>query len=235
MFEKFEAFDDDVYRPENFAILKYCYDNYKYNSNIDEFIEKISIVREDINILQESMEEGIDETMSSLDEQDDEESKEQLEEERISYPCPPCNESNSSTHTLFNFPSCLPKDDCYDNCYDPFNSFEISLFDELDACYACGQDANMNYAYGDKLAIVPYVKNEIIAIAPTHDSPIIFLNSPDYTISEKFALLRIILMSCLLPLHVIILLDIICMCLLLLLAIIMREELCLHLSMFPTR
>ena len=64
-------------------------------------------------------------------------------------------------------------DDCYDDCYDPIDSFEISLFD--DACYACGQDANMNYAYGDELAIVPYVKHEIVAIAPTHDSPIIFL------------------------------------------------------------
>ena len=119
--------------------------------------------------------------------------------------------------------------------YDPLNSFEISLFNELDACYACGHDANMNYAYGDELSIVPYVKSEIFAIAPTHDSPIIFLNSPDYTISEKFALLRIILMGCLLPLHMIILIDIICMCLPLQLAIIMREELHLHLSMFPTR
>ena len=34
------------------------------------------------------------------------------------------------------------------------------------------------------------LKNEIVAIAPTHDSPIIFLNSPDYTISEKFALIK---------------------------------------------
>ena len=48
----------------------------------------------------------------------------------------------------------------------------------------------MNYAYGDELAIVPYVKHEIVTIAPTHDSPIIFLNSPDYTISEKFALIK---------------------------------------------
>ena len=48
----------------------------------------------------------------------------------------------------------------------------------------------MSYAYGDELAIVPYVKNEIVAIAPTHDSPIIFLNSPNYTISEKFALIK---------------------------------------------
>ena len=87
------------------------------------------------------MEEEIDETVSSLDEKDDEESEEQKEEDRMSYPCPPYNESNSSTHTLFNFPSCLPKDECYDNCYDPIDSFEISLFDELDACYACGQDA----------------------------------------------------------------------------------------------
>ena len=29
MFEKYEAFDDDIYRPGNFAILKYCYGNYE--------------------------------------------------------------------------------------------------------------------------------------------------------------------------------------------------------------
>ena len=87
------------------------------------------------------MEEEIDKTVSSLDEKDEEESEEQKEEERISYPCPPSNESNSSTHTLFNFPSCLPKDDFYDDYYDPFDSLEISLFD--DACYTCGQDANV--------------------------------------------------------------------------------------------
>ena len=72
---------------------------------INALIEKVSAVQEETNILQESMEEGIDE-----------ESEEQKEEERISYPCPPSNESNSSTHTLFNFPSCLPKDECHDNC-----------------------------------------------------------------------------------------------------------------------
>ena len=48
----------------------------------------------------------------------------------------------------------------------------------------------MNYAYGDELAIVPYVKHEIVVVAPTHDSPIIFLNSPNYTISKKFALIK---------------------------------------------
>ena len=57
LFEKFEDFDDSVYRPENFAILKYCYDNYKYNSDIDAFIEKVSAVQEETNILEESMEE----------------------------------------------------------------------------------------------------------------------------------------------------------------------------------
>ena len=45
--------------------------------------------------------------------------EEQKEEEWIGYPCPPSNESNSSTQTLFIFPSCLLKDECYDNCYDP--------------------------------------------------------------------------------------------------------------------
>ena len=48
----------------------------------------------------------------------------------------------------------------------------------------------MSYAYGDDLAIVPYVKNQIADSAPTHDSPIIFFNSPNYTISEKFALVK---------------------------------------------
>ena len=81
--------------------------------------------------------------MSSLDEKDEEESEERKEEERIDHPCPPYSESNSSTHTLFNVPSFLPKDECYGNCYDPVDSFEISLFDELDAFYACGQDANI--------------------------------------------------------------------------------------------
>ena len=53
------------------------------------------------------MEEGIDETVISLDEKDDEETEEKMEEERIDHPCPPSNESNSSTHTLFNFPFVL--------------------------------------------------------------------------------------------------------------------------------
>ena len=43
---------------------------------------------------------------------------------------------------------------------------EISL-DEHDACYSCGHDANI---YEDEFAIVPYVKHEIVAIAPIFDS-----------------------------------------------------------------
>ena len=77
------------------------------------------------------MEEEIDDTVRSLDEKDDEESEEKKEEEWISYPCTPSNESNPPTHTLFNVPSCLPKDECYDNCYDPIDSFEISLLMNL--------------------------------------------------------------------------------------------------------
>ena len=75
LFEKYEAFDDDVYRPENLAILKYCSDNYEYISYINALIEKVSAVQEETNILQESMEEEIDETVSSLDEKNDEESE----------------------------------------------------------------------------------------------------------------------------------------------------------------
>ena len=191
LLEKYEKYDGALYKYENLNILKYCYENYEYNAHINEFIERMSAALEETDILQESMEEEIAETVSSLDEKDEEESEEQKEEERIDHPCPPSNESNSLTHTLFNFPSCLPEDECYvDDCYDPLDSFEISFFDELDACYAIGHDATMNDAYGDELAIVPYVKNEIVAIAPTLDSPIIFLNSPNYTISEKFDLIK---------------------------------------------
>ena len=89
---------------------------------------RVSAVQEETNILQESMEEEIDETVSSLDEKHEEESEEQKEEDRISYPCPPSNEINSPTHTLFNVPSFLQKDECRDNCYDLVDSFEISLF-----------------------------------------------------------------------------------------------------------
>src|SRR3954469_471626 len=68
------------------------------------------------------MEEEIAETGSSLDEKE-EESDEQKEEEWISYPCLPSNESNSLSLTLFDCPPCSPKED---ECYVPGNPFEIS-------------------------------------------------------------------------------------------------------------
>src|SRR3954462_10251654 len=50
--------------------------------------------------------------------------------------------------------------------YDSDDLIEISL-DEHDACYYCGHDDNI---YEDEFAIVPYVKHEIVAIAPILDS-----------------------------------------------------------------
>src|SRR4051812_17894822 len=112
------------------------------------------------------MEEEISKTQSSLDEK--EESDEQKEEE-WSHPCLPSNESNSLTPTLY-------------ECYDPMDSFEISLFDEVDAFYTYGLDATMDDAYKDELAIVPYVNLEIVDVAPTLDCPII--------LPENFALIK---------------------------------------------
>src|SRR4051812_5565799 len=69
------------------------------------------------------------------------------------------------------------------------DSFEMSLFDEVDAFYTCGHDAIMNDAYRDELAIVPHVKNKIVAISPTLDCPIILLKSPTH-IPENFVLIK---------------------------------------------
>jgi hypothetical protein len=54
--------------------------------------------------------------------------------------------------------------------HDFNDSIEISPLDEHDACYSYGDDANIEDAYRDELAIVPYVNNEIIAITPILDS-----------------------------------------------------------------
>ena len=69
------------------------------------------------------MEEETAETESSLDEKE-EESDEQKEEEWVSYPCLPSNDSNSLSLTLFDCPPCLPKED---ECYVPVDSLEIFL------------------------------------------------------------------------------------------------------------
>ena len=55
MFKAFGDFHDSVYRPENLSILRYCYENYEYNYYINSFIEEVSAVQEETNILQEAM------------------------------------------------------------------------------------------------------------------------------------------------------------------------------------
>src|SRR3954468_18113539 len=79
--------------------------------------------------------------------------------------------------------------DCYDEeSYDSEDSLDTSLSDDFDTCFVDGHDATMDDAYKDELAIVPYVKHEIIVVAPTLDCPIILLKSP--TILENFALIK---------------------------------------------
>jgi hypothetical protein len=64
------------------------------------------------------------------------------------------------------------KDDMHESIDNSYfvDLIKISPLDERDACYSYGHDANINDAYGDELAIVPYVENEIISIEPTLDS-----------------------------------------------------------------
>src|ERR1041384_7746085 len=166
-----ENIDDAPYKSKSLAILQYCLENYNDNYYITNYLERISPLKEENNVLQDSMEE-IAKTESSLDEKE-EESYEQKEEE-WSHPCLPSNESNSLNLTLY-------------ECYDPMDSFELSLFDEVDAFYTFGHDATIDDAYKDELAIVPYVKHEIVAIAPTLDCPIILLKSPT---PENFVLIK---------------------------------------------
>ena len=95
------------------------------NYYIIDHLKRFSPQEEETNALHDSMEEEI----WSLDEKE-EESDEQKEEEWSSYPSLPTNESNSSTLTLYDCPPCLPKEDeCYIDCYDPIESFEISILD----------------------------------------------------------------------------------------------------------
>ena len=42
----------------------------------------------------------------------------------------------------------------------------------------------------EMVLLCSFLKHEFVPIAPTHDSPIIYLNSANYTISEKFALIK---------------------------------------------
>ena len=126
----------------NLRVLLYLaifLENYDANYYITDHPDRISPPKEEPNVLQDSLEEEIAKTESSLYEKD--ESGERKEEE-WSHPCLPSNESNSLTLTLYVCPPCLPKEDeCYIYYYDPMDSFEISVFDEI---YACGHDAPMN-------------------------------------------------------------------------------------------
>src|SRR3954470_5652977 len=79
--------------------------------------------------------------------------------------------------------------DCYEeDSYDSEDSLDTSLSDDFDTCFVNGHDATMDDAYKDELAIVPYVKHEIVIIAPTLDCDIILLKSP--TIPENFSLIK---------------------------------------------
>ena len=51
-----EKYDATLYKSENFAILKYFYDNYSSNAYVKLYIEDSSAVQEETNILQESRE-----------------------------------------------------------------------------------------------------------------------------------------------------------------------------------
>ena len=121
-----EKYDITFHKSENFAILKYCYENYASNAYVSEFIERMSTALEE----------------------------------------------NNDTH------------ESIDNHHSD-DLIEISPLDEHDACYSYGHDANINYAYDNELAIVPYVKNEIIVISPTlgsslnekHDCNDVIINS----------------------------------------------------------
>jgi hypothetical protein len=68
------------------------------------------------------------------------------------------HKSSSLTNTLFDHPPCLPKEDeCYiDNCDDPIDSFEISLFDEIHTCYTCDLDTTLNETFENDDAIENY-------------------------------------------------------------------------------
>ena len=46
-----EMYDATLYKSENFAILKYCYDNYASNAYVEPYIEDYSAVQEETNIL----------------------------------------------------------------------------------------------------------------------------------------------------------------------------------------
>ena len=67
-----ENIDDAPYKSDSLAILNYYFENYNANYYITNHLERISPPKEEINGLQDSMEEEIAETESSLDEKEGE-------------------------------------------------------------------------------------------------------------------------------------------------------------------
>ena len=67
-----ENIGDAPYKSESLAILKYCFENYNEKYYITEYLERISPPKEETNASQDSMEEEIAETESSLDEKEEE-------------------------------------------------------------------------------------------------------------------------------------------------------------------
>src|ERR1041384_5873836 len=83
---------------------------------------------------------------------------------------------------------------CYEEeSYDSEDSLDTSLSDDFVTCFVDGHDATMDDAYEDELAIVPYVKHEFFAIAPTLDYYIILLKPPT---PENYPLSRLNVMGC---------------------------------------
>ena len=115
--------------------------------------------------------------------------------------------------------------------YDSDGLIEISL-DEHDACYSYGHDANI---YGDEFAIVPYVKHEIIAIAPIldsylnqkHDCNDVIINSLDVNCANKMQNPKLGDASFVCPLFVAMIMIGVIM-----LAMILKIYLCLMMNMF---
>src|SRR3954471_5242178 len=86
-------------KSEILDILNYFFENYNANYYIIDHLERISPPKEETNVLQDSMEEEIAETESSLHEKEEESDKQN--EEEWSHLCLPSNESNCLTLTLY--------------------------------------------------------------------------------------------------------------------------------------
>src|ERR1041384_7485093 len=124
-----ERYHDTIHQSENFEVLAYCFENYTYNSYIEDFKNKMFAAQEEAN-------------------------------------------------------------DCFEEeSHDSEDSLEISLSENFDTCFVDGQDATIDDTNKNELSRVPYVKHEIVAIAPALDCPIILLKSPTH-IPENCALIK---------------------------------------------